>query len=285
MKLCGVVILYNPDEKVNQRIATYQNHLDFLIIVDNSTKSNRRQFDEIINESNTFYLHDGRNGGIAERLNIAVVIARERGFSWILTMDQDSFFEPATLLRYLSCVSSYTKLDRVAVFGIEHDVEHLVTDRDCVLSKTSLLITSGSIVNTGLHATIGGFDENLFIDQVDHEYCFRSIVNGFDVMKVQNVLLQHAIGEVSTHRSFKSFKNSPRALHSPIRLYYMVRNYFYVKDRYEDQFKKEIKAFRQHLFIRLKNNLLYNKNKLLTIRFALKAYRDYKQGRMGQMPA
>jgi rhamnosyltransferase len=251
--------------------------------VDNSAQHNRGMLTKLLTNDKTVYLHDGENGGIAQRLNYAAAFAREKGFSWLLTMDQDSFFDSETLTQYLSCVNAYQSAEKVSMFGIEHDERNLAQTASCVFTKTSLLITSGSLVNIPVHTAIGGFDEKLFIDQVDHEYCFRSIVQGYDVLKVQNVLMRHAIGEASTHRSLKSLKRTARALHSPVRLYYMVRNYFYVKEKYKGFFTNEIAAFRYHLFIRIKNNLLYNDNKGRFLHYLFKAYRDFKRGKMGKL--
>ena len=40
MKLAGVVVLYNPDQKVIQNITSYINEVDVLYLVDNSSKDN-----------------------------------------------------------------------------------------------------------------------------------------------------------------------------------------------------------------------------------------------------
>ena len=283
MNLCGVVILYNPDEQVCQRIESYRNTLEFLILIDNSVQDNRHRFLNLLASGNVQYQHNGTNEGIAKRLNEAAAIARKKNFHWLLTMDQDSYFEPAALKHYLACVFTYPQLQRVAMFGLEHDERLLTAGDQCVFTKATLLITSGSLINLNIHDEIGGFDEQLFIDQVDHEFCFRSIINGFEVVKLQNVLMRHAIGNVSQHRSFKSLKQTTRALHSPIRLYFMVRNYFYVKEKYNNQFEKEMVGFRRDLFVRIKNNLLYGRKRKQILRFILQGYRDYKQGRMGKL--
>ena len=37
MKLCGVVVVFNPENKVNENIKSYLNDLEKLYVIDNST--------------------------------------------------------------------------------------------------------------------------------------------------------------------------------------------------------------------------------------------------------
>lgn len=40
--------------------------------------------------------------------------------------------------------------------------------------EVKLAITSGSILNVTIAKQLGSFDENLFIDEVDSEFCYRA---------------------------------------------------------------------------------------------------------------
>lgn len=44
MKLAGVVVLYNPDQKVLDNISSYIDELDVLYLVDNSSVDNSKFF-------------------------------------------------------------------------------------------------------------------------------------------------------------------------------------------------------------------------------------------------
>ena len=56
------------------------------------------------------------------------------------------------------------------------------------------LITSGSLINTSIFSEIGGYNEKLFIDEVDHEYCYRIKMLGYSVLQLENILLNHTLG-------------------------------------------------------------------------------------------
>ena len=40
MKICGVVVLYNPSSDINKRITSYISKVDKLFVVDNSNNDN-----------------------------------------------------------------------------------------------------------------------------------------------------------------------------------------------------------------------------------------------------
>lgn len=146
-------------------------------------------------------------------------------------MDQDSYFEAGMFAAYLDCLSGFQGKENVAMFGIEY--EQAPSLKNCSYKTSEKLITSGSMVNLPLHRKLGGFDEKLFIDEVDSEYCFKAAVGGYKTIQFDNIFLNHSLGTVSEHRSLKSFKKTSRTLHSPLRVYYMVRNYLYVAQKYQ----------------------------------------------------
>ena len=88
MKICGVVVWYNPDKVSN--IKSYLNHLDKLYIVDNSNNNN---FELTKNLGEITYIPLLCNKGIAYALNVGLKKALDEKYDFILTMDQDSEYE------------------------------------------------------------------------------------------------------------------------------------------------------------------------------------------------
>ena len=93
MKLAGVVVLYNPDQKVIQNITSYINEVDVLYLVDNSSKDNSLLF----THEKAKYIPLHGNTGIAHALKVGATKAIDNGFHYLLTMDQDSMFEQNAL--------------------------------------------------------------------------------------------------------------------------------------------------------------------------------------------
>lgn len=280
MKIAACVILYNPQQSVESNINSYQ-LVEKIYILDNSNAPHINRFPSLTHQSKITYIHNGLNEGISKRLNQACTLAIEAGFDYLLTMDQDSYFDEMVLTTYFKCIHSFKEREKVSMFGINH--EENIVNAGCVYEECKSLITSGSIIDLKTFREIGPFDENLFIDFVDAEYCFRSIEKGFKIIKFLNIPMHHSLGEIQTRISLKNLKPSKRSFHSPARLYYMLRNILYVQSTYKRNFKKEITEYKKDLLNRIKNNLLYKNNKVQTIRMLLKALKDYKNQNMGKL--
>jgi len=281
MKIAATVILYYPDENVIENILSYSNSVEKLYLVDNTETPTKLITDNLKRFTGAVYMHDGENKGIAERLNLASNLALEDGFDWLLTMDQDSSFGRNTFINYLNCLSSFENKDGVSMFGINH-VKESDSPNLCSAVNVNHLITSGGVLNLRLVSEIGGFDEKLFIDEVDFEYCLRSVAKGFGIIQFKNIFLTHNLGQTFQHRSFKTTKLTSRVLHSPVRMYYMTRNFLYVEAKYRHSFPDEINLRRKVLFNRWKNNVLYNKERFSIMKKIVRGFSDYRRNRMGK---
>jgi len=281
MKIAAVVILYDPVKDVIRNINSYSEAIDLLYIVDNSTHPSIEIHASFIGKQKVLYLHDGENKGIAFRLNQVIKMAKDHEYDWLLTMDQDSLFSSQTFLTYLNCVRKFEQKENVSMFGTNH-AEKITTNDFCNSISVKHLITSGSLLNLKAESKIGGFDENLFIDEVDFEYCLRSVLNGFQVIQFTDIFLQHNLGETVYRRSFKTTKPSSRVLHSPQRLYYMTRNFFYVEAKYKLAFPDEMRERRKILLNRIKNNVFYHKQRFRILKYVMKGFWDYRKKRMGK---
>lgn len=279
VRIAAVTILYHPAETIIENLLTYCRDVDVLYIMDNSAESHSF-IQEKLPFSNIVYLHDGNNEGIAKRLNQAAALARSGGFQWMLTMDQDSYFEKDAVTRFLSYIEGCEYKNSTAVFGVNY-TEPTFSNR--LFKEVPLVITSGSIINLPILQKMGSFDENLFIDEVDSEYCYRARLSGYKILECAAIYLHHLLGEMKMGRSLKSGKYSPRRLHAPIRLYYMVRNYFYVLHKLPQIAKAEKKEMKRGLLVRIKNNLLYNSQRGQVIKYIAKGYLDYFRNKMGKI--
>jgi rhamnosyltransferase len=280
MKLAACVILYHPDELVSNNITSYLKQIDKIYILDNSEHQAFNIQSLSAFQSKIIFIHNRKNEGIAQRLNQACELAIEDGFDFLLTMDQDSYFDEASIINYLNCIDAFTDKPMVSMFGINY--EQQPADTNCTYKKNTVLITSGSMVNLNSYKTIGSFDENLFIDFVDTEYCFRSMKKGYELVEFPNIFMHHSIGKMTQQRSLKNLKSSKRSIHSAIRLYYMARNLFYLNKKYKDQFTEQLRLHKKDLLNRIKNKLFYHSNRYKTLQYLVKAFIDYKSNKMGK---
>ena len=91
-------------------------------------------------------------------------------------------------------------------------------------------ITSGSLTNLNISDSIGSFNEALFIDLVDTEYCLRAIDNGYKIKVCCESNLSHRVGK-REERNLFGFKFYPTH-HSTERRYFSFRNRVLVMKKY-----------------------------------------------------
>lgn len=76
-----------------------------------------------------------------------------------------------------------------------------------------------------LWETIGGYDEQMFIDSVDFEFCYRLRANGYKVLQTSVLRLEHSLGDSKILRFlWIKFRNSE---HNAFRTYFIAQNNIY----------------------------------------------------------
>lgn len=276
--IAAIVITYHPGPEMLANIWSYLDQVDHLYIADNSFP--KFSFSPDISDNPKITLiANGGNQGIAIRLNQVADRAIAAGYDWLLTMDQDSYFDTEHIQAYFDYMKAYPGGDQVAMFGVETvEKQELIADLNEPVDR---LITSGSLLNLRLYKEIGPFDENLFIDEVDHEYCYRAGLRGYPIIQFTHIFLEHHLGESVEVKTLKGHQKTT-SFHAPIRIYYMVRNFLYVRAKYKEVFAKDLKLRGISLMHRIKNNALYGPHKWKTIAMLFTAVRDYKSGKMGK---
>lgn len=222
-KIAGCVILYNPDADVVTNIASYIDCLDLLYVVDN------QHGDSVIEQLSRRYqekivpIRHNENMGIAFSLNEALKLAKDK-YDFLLTMDQDSRFSPASMARFKSEVLRFDWAKTLAIgaaiesFGFEEPA-----DTSIRWKQTVNMITSGNIISVKNALAIGGYDEALFIDEVDSDFCFRGIKASYELYtNTGGVYLLHSLGNPSYHKYFGHITKVQN--HNKIRKYYIFRN-------------------------------------------------------------
>jgi rhamnosyltransferase len=259
MKISGVAILYHPNvEEVLPNIRSYIDYIDALYVFANSNCSK-----EIIENIKAIspkisFIQNQENEGIAKPLNKAVNLSVNE-FDWLLTMDQDSYFEPDQASAYFNSFNHFfSQTKDIAVVCPNHSSKRRPEMTNADYKEIRAAITSGSLINTKICKELNGFEEKLFIDYVDFEYCYRCFLKGDKIIQFHNIYPNHSIGTQKRAGYFSVINKSGRSLHSPFRVYYIVRNFLYVSAKYRKHLPQEMKQKRKELFVLLKNNLLFS---------------------------
>lgn len=278
--MVGVVILYHPDTvALIENIKTYINPLDTLLVYDNSeTLSKELEVAVCAISNKVIFKHFGQNEGIAKRLNQAIEYAVQKGEKHLLMMDQDSSFPNGDFYKYAEYISN-NSLPNVAQFGVncQPDFTPISTNPEKVIS----LITSGSVLAIDCIQQIGMFDENLFIDFVDTEFSHRVTNKGYVNLQFTNIVLNHSIGTRVEGRSLVTFKKSLRIIHSPIRVYYIIRNGLYLLFSNKVLTNIQKKDIKRTMMV-VKNDFIYNPQLFKVYKYALLGVWDFLKKKMGK---
>ena len=187
MCIAGVVVLYNPDYEVLSNIRSYIEELDVLYALDNSDVVNEKLILKLKEMPRIKYISMGRNRGVSYALNYA--LKATEFYQFLLTMDQDSKFYSGMMKKYKAILhDNYSNDNSIAMYAVN---VNSFEETNCVPVIVDHAITSGFVVNVQIANELGGLDDNLFIDEVDDEFCYRAQRHGYKILKLPNVCLFH----------------------------------------------------------------------------------------------
>jgi len=279
MKVCGVVVLYNPSHEVALNIKTYLPKLDKLYVVDNSVHQDNHG---ILPQSKKIeYINNHQNLGIAKALNIACEKGCNDGYTWILTMDQDSKFEKNNLDLLLQYVEN-NDCKNVGIVTPYHVIETNIPRPTEEIDYPIEVMTSGNLLNLKAYKEVSGFKEWLFIDCVDIDMCMNLRVHGYDIVRINRSELNHHLGDSTVH-----YVLGHRVVctnHNSIRRYYIARNCCYIYKMYYKYFPEHCKFVRGGIKYQARNILCLEKDKFRKLRNIYRGIRDYKKGITGCYP-
>jgi rhamnosyltransferase len=230
----AVVVFFRPQEGSLQNLRALTAQFCRVIVVDNtpgpsgsSIRLDSQKYQGVTK------LALGKNRGIAAALNIGIQTALREGSNWIFTFDQDSRIQDGYVESMLAtCAQAERKL-RVGMVAPQYQDPALGTFIPLVKSHAGNILecmTSGTMARAEVYRSIGPFEEDLFIDYVDIEYCLRARSRGFAIVQSSAAVLTHSLGQLRV-RKFLG-KELFITNHSPKRRYYIQRNLVVLLKRY-----------------------------------------------------
>lgn len=237
------IVLFNPDDESRflNSISSVLQQFSRVYLFDNSTKE--IELPEL--PDTVVYITEHANKGIAYALNRMMECAENDGFQWMVTMDQDSVIPD----QMESTFEQHLNDKDVAIIC----PQVIDTRRAYMEVKTSPVeeyvpecITSGSCTSIKAWKAVGGFDEWLFIDLVDNEFCKRIVLSGYKILQLNRLVMNQEFGKITPkNRVIQSFwvylskklhnpnigKLSYKKAVSPMRVYYTNRNIIYVNKK------------------------------------------------------
>jgi rhamnosyltransferase len=223
-----VVVLFNPVESAVGLVRTLVSGGNGVVVVVNAAD------DSILRELRTIQsvsmLDNKENLGLATALNIGIRHAFEaNGSEFVALFDQDSSPEaamPRDLVTELqaSSVATVACIGPILIDRKDVEARYASNDEPHRGDRPRSIPTSGTVISKAAYDAVGPMMDELFIDGIDHEWCFRARSKGFAVLVSQHTRMLHDMGDASLNY-FGRYKPVHR---SPVRHYYIVRNAIYL---------------------------------------------------------
>lgn len=276
MNLLGIVVTYFPEtDELLENITSYIDEVDHLIIWENTPcdEIDYNLSGTFSNMSNITILTKNKNVGIGEALNNAAKFAIKQGYTHLLTMDQDSFFEAGMLSKFKQMISKLKKED-IGAYGVNYSSNSILAYKDNASHSLFVneCITSGTIYPTYLFKENIYFNEKMFIDAVDFEFCYRLKKKySKKTIIITNIILQHELG-YHDDTIFSRWVSS----YSAFRTYYLIRNQLYIWRHYSDLYGNYRKYFfvKNYVVLRVLNVLISEKDKKKKLESIYKGLKD-----------
>lgn len=272
MKICAVVVVYFPDiGTLIDNIKAYSLYIDYLIIWENTPINYRKNYSKYFDTLGVQYeiLSTNNNEGISIALNKAIIVAKNNGYTHILTMDQDSKWQ--NFLDYKNQIIKEEN-DLIGLYA------PLVFDKvrnQIGFNSSDYAITSGMIIPLRVFDKVGFFEEKYFIDAIDTEFSLRVRSHGLKIKIIDNAVLEQNFGEMKQIK----FLNSYHANYSAFRLYHIIRNHIWMWKKYkrtgllpENYFIKYV--FLRYLVREFIFTILFSNNKVKKIYSIFLGFKD-----------
>ena len=238
-KICGLVVMYNPEIENFSYARQFAEDLDHLVLFDNSREDSQILFEQLDFPENTeYHWNNGENIGLGEPINRLADQMKNSDYSWIITFDQDSLPEEDMISYMRKFVNSIHCTDDIAVVSpvLVSDKQEVQSLRNtsCPVYKHTFDIAQSGMMQriSSIHAC-GGYDRNLFIDSVDWEFVVRCMQHGYQTIRLNHCFLYHQIEDSNNHEINVNGHIYHTNRYEPLRYYYQYRNALYCRAKYQ----------------------------------------------------
>lgn len=286
-QVCAVVITFFPDAGFPERLEKIAAQVFRVIVVDNGTTGQSVDNLEKALEAgeNVTCIRNSENLGVATALNQGIRKALKEGdCPWIVTFDQDSLPAADMVEKMLAVWRSHPHPEKLMVAGPRTAFVDSTSRPDPAEDRSwrevTHVITSGSLISRRAFRLAGYYNEGLFIDYVDIEYCLRLRSLGYQVIEVHSTEMLHHMGRLE-ERLFLGDKVHPTH-HPPLRRYYQFRNALLLHRQYRKSQRPWRRKNRIILMKILILILLYEKQRLRSLFQIIKGVGHGLAGRSGR---
>ena len=267
-RILAVVITYFPEEEqLCRNISSFIDDVDGILIWENTPADQAPKY-RFVQNPKIIYMGEGNNVGIAKAFNLALSYATDKGYEYMMTMDQDSSWgnfswyksaivdnfsmpnalfgpereiQPSKIEDFKSTIDRNTTIvlhkvihqkNTQIVDNFEKNVDKSESCEQIKLVKNMSLINSGMLAKTAVLNQLGGYWKQLFVDGIDEELMCRAKSMGIDAYLVQGAVFHHKLGYPVKKKFFGKEYTVPG--YSKERLYDRFRSIYMIRRKYPE---------------------------------------------------
>lgn len=267
-KIGALFVLYNPSEEEILNIIRISFLYDITYVYDN-TEYKIDYIDKLKNSGIQYYGYK-RNDGLSIAYNFIIKKALTEQLEWLSIYDQDSIISEEMVIclkqfaeniidKDVACLAPYIQYSNVKP-------DYKKTRKILWAINSGQMLNIQNISKKRLH-----FDENLFLDRVDRDFCKQIELAHMKIVQVGGALLKQQLGE----------KYNGSNIHSPLRNYYIQKNRLYYNNKYYGMICGNVISWLQ-TFRHVINVLKSRKDIKITIQMIGQGCKDYYAGNLGK---
>jgi len=227
-KVSCVFVFYDPPRVALDTVARLNSYGYQVVVAVNQASPDVIQNLELL--EGVHPIINSSNLGLATALNQGIYLSFDQLLvDYVVLFDQDSIPDTTMPLALVSEYENFSKGEVACMGPMLVDCKDLSATYSHntleLLGRMPLTIpTSGTLISSSVWGDVGPMLDDLFIDAVDHEWCFRAQHKGYQIRLSRNLTMIHNMGDAS----FK-LRGKYKPIHkSPIRHYYIIRNALYL---------------------------------------------------------
>lgn len=228
----AIIISYNPDiERLRQNVDAVSNQVSKVLIFDNES-DNRDEVSLLDGTGNCTVFLNGENSGLPISLNEGCRKASRMRARYTLLLDQDSVVSEGMVASLAECMCE--DIGIVSPQIVDRNKNEGFAPFDSIV-PVKRVITSGALVRLDVWRETGGFDERIFVDWADYEFCANVRAHGYRIVRDMRTMILHEMGRreyAFTLPTFKGGRPFYRTNHSATRMKDKARSWVILEKKY-----------------------------------------------------
>lgn len=284
--------VFQPSQDALDALAATAPQVDGVVVVDDGSGPSAQAVLRRLGDEGAFVRAGAANEGIGAALNAGISIARERGATHVLFVDQDSRPPKGFVAELLETMRRATESGDVVGSVVPEFFSELRQAQEGPHGRLDALngIQSGMLVPLSVFEEVGPLRADFFIDLVDTEFELRLRKHGFLTLAAPGLRLEHQLGHRYRRDRWRSCYRfatlAPEVtLSAPFRYYYRLRNRIALNRRYF--WRSPWRRGKETLadLIHFADTIGLATDRRAMARIYLRAARDGLLHRMGKIPA